>query len=568
MKRYRNTISPNISSDCTTTNFKPRNARATPALHHPPTETSTLHFKYLNTIQDYTDALHPISGLGISYTTDTTSVKGDSRGRRDPCQQLVNPMQVGGKGVLGFSPVLPSTQGMDAPPVDLPSTMAFTFSSPLPSIMNYAANHPLTSAMPCSSRFKFDAPIDLFDDVRHISAIPIGLVADVNMHDFYLSVVPPLATVNPVDTLRSSPYPEWLNQTPLLPTKTAADQITESPTFDFPSSTTFDVLRNSITRSASEVVRPIIGIPPTLQEFPSSTTLNVLEHSITRSTSKEGKPIIRSPPTPQKFLSSTAPNGLEHSITPSTSEEDKPIIPTQREFPSSTTFNLLKHSITPSASEEDKLINCSPSTPQEPIRESQQPSPKSDVGYLHHDHTYIFPEPPALGNHDDHARVSSPDEMHFSPVLNAHHGVELRELKRRAEQYRLNNPGQDLTRSWLAHFAGQLSQRGELLDDYRCYVVGCEQRNKRKDHILVHVGAHVDQRPFACSVCSDRFLRKNECKRHEASHGGYRPYSCDVCGRRFSRKDLVKKHLKRVHWIWDDMFSEMRMEKRVKLDID
>jgi hypothetical protein len=36
--------------------------------------------------------------------------------------------------------------------------------------------------------------------------------------------------------------------------------------------------------------------------------------------------------------------------------------------------------------------------------------------------------------------------------------------------------------------------------------VGCGQRNKRRDHIIVHVGAHVDQRPFGCSMWFALFL--------------------------------------------------------------
>ncbi|KAI6034056.1 hypothetical protein BKA83DRAFT_4184312 [Pisolithus microcarpus] len=396
MKRYRHSDSQN-----------PRNTHATPALQHSPTETPTLFLRHktnLNTIQE--------SSLGISYTSDTASVQTDSRGQRGPCQQLDNPIQVNGKGVLGFTPVNISSQGMEPLPVDFPSTT-------------------------------------LIDDIKHISAFPIGLVADVNMHDFYMSVFPPSATVNPLDTFRSSPYSVWPNQTPLLP-----------PTYDFPSSTAF--------------------------------------------------------------------NGIEHSITQSASE--------------------------------DGLISLEP-------RQLLTRLPKWQVGYTYPDDAYTSSQPQVLGNREDHP--SPAEEKVSSPIMNAHLGVDLRELKRKADIYRLNHPGENITRSWLSHFAGNLSRRGELLDDYRCYVIGCNQRNKRRDHILVHVGAHVDQRPFACSVCSHRFLRKNECKRHEASHSGYRPYSCDVCGRLFSRKDLVKKHLNRVHRILSDRYSEERMEKRIRLeDVD
>ncbi|KAI6097422.1 hypothetical protein EDD16DRAFT_1527591 [Pisolithus croceorrhizus] len=156
--------------------------------------------------------------------------------------------------------------------------------------------------------------------------------------------------------------------------------------------------------------------------------------------------------------------------------------------------------------------------------------PQLQVGYAHRDDAYTSSQPQAPGNRGEQAFPV--EEVLSSPILNAHLGIELRELERRAERYRLNHPGENITRSWLSHFAGNLSQRGELLDGYRCYVIGCNQRNKRRDHILVHVGAHVDQRPFMCSVW----------------------------------KDLVKKHLKRVHWIWGDKYTEERTGKRVRLE--
>ena len=99
---------------------------------------------------------------------------------------------------------------------------------------------------------------------------------------------------------------------------------------------------------------------------------------------------------------------------------------------------------------------------------------------------------------------------HPSPVFNAHLGIELGDLISRAERFRNKYPDRDIDRTWLSHFAGKLSERGELLNDFRCYVVGCDQRNKRRDHILVHVGAHIGQRPFACSLwfVSSRFLAR------------------------------------------------------------
>ncbi|EMD40817.1 hypothetical protein CERSUDRAFT_71085 [Gelatoporia subvermispora B] len=150
-----------------------------------------------------------------------------------------------------------------------------------------------------------------------------------------------------------------------------------------------------------------------------------------------------------------------------------------------------------------------------------------------------------------------------SPILNAHLGIRLEDLRERAEEFRRRNPGVELDKTWLQAYAGRLSERGELLDDYRCYVVGCAQRNKRRDHILVHVGAHVEHRPFQCGCCGMRFLRKNECKRHESSHAGHKPFSCPICAqsyqdRSFVRQDLLKRHMRVTHGVQSDLGGRRR----------
>ncbi|TFK92207.1 hypothetical protein K466DRAFT_626854 [Polyporus arcularius HHB13444] len=162
--------------------------------------------------------------------------------------------------------------------------------------------------------------------------------------------------------------------------------------------------------------------------------------------------------------------------------------------------------------------------------------------YQHATTTYTFAPPvppgPAAGRP-------------LSPILNAHAGISLEDLRRRADDYRARHEGADLDKNFLQCFAGRLSARGEMLDEHRCYVMGCEQRNKRRDHILVHVGAHVEHRPWMCRHCGMRFLRKNECKRHEAGHGGRKPFSCPICApyqeKSFVRQDLLKRHLRVAH---------------------
>ncbi|KAJ7095137.1 hypothetical protein B0H15DRAFT_828231 [Mycena belliarum] len=63
----------------------------------------------------------------------------------------------------------------------------------------------------------------------------------------------------------------------------------------------------------------------------------------------------------------------------------------------------------------------------------------------------------------------------------------------------------------------------------------------------VHVGSHLDQRPFRCEQCPSTFLRKNELKRHENGHDAARPFSCSHCKTTFRRQDLLTRHVKSKH---------------------
>ncbi|TFK43211.1 hypothetical protein BDQ12DRAFT_709042 [Crucibulum laeve] len=139
-----------------------------------------------------------------------------------------------------------------------------------------------------------------------------------------------------------------------------------------------------------------------------------------------------------------------------------------------------------------------------------------------------------------------------SPVLNAHRGITLKDLKAKAERYKMQNGGRDYDKTWLLSFAGKLSSKGARVNDYRCYVTGCQQTNKRRDHIVIHVGAHLGQRPFKCSRCPSRFLRMNECRRHELGHLGKKTHRCNLCEGTevaFVRKDLLVRHMRRMHHI-------------------
>ncbi|KAI9448124.1 hypothetical protein H4582DRAFT_1898665 [Lactarius indigo] len=153
--------------------------------------------------------------------------------------------------------------------------------------------------------------------------------------------------------------------------------------------------------------------------------------------------------------------------------------------------------------------------------------------------------------------IVSPD----TPLYNMHQGVSEYDLQRRASRYRRRYPGKSLDRHWLSRYAGKLNKDGKAIEDYRCYISGCAQLNKRRDHIIVHICSHVNERPFACRHCHMTFLRRNECKRHEAGHSGLKPFICRLCSSpaaRFSRQDLLTRHAKRAH----DMAAQEQHEKR------
>ena len=84
------------------------------------------------------------------------------------------------------------------------------------------------------------------------------------------------------------------------------------------------------------------------------------------------------------------------------------------------------------------------------------------------------------------------------PIQNAYEGVDIEELRLRAERFRQLNPGCELDKDFLQMFAGRFDKTGQQITEFRCYVKDCNQTNKRRDHILVHVGSHVEHRPFQC----------------------------------------------------------------------
>ncbi|KAI0307251.1 hypothetical protein B0F90DRAFT_1686637 [Multifurca ochricompacta] len=148
------------------------------------------------------------------------------------------------------------------------------------------------------------------------------------------------------------------------------------------------------------------------------------------------------------------------------------------------------------------------------------------------------------------SRALSPLVSPDTPMFNIHEGISEYDVQRRAHRYRRRYPGRKLDRHWLLKYAGKLNKDGKAMEDYRCYISGCAQVNKRRDHIIVHICSHVNERPHTCRYCHMTFLRRNECKRHEAGHSGLKPFVCRLCpppAARFARQDLLTRHARRAH---------------------
>jgi hypothetical protein len=116
------------------------------------------------------------------------------------------------------------------------------------------------------------------------------------------------------------------------------------------------------------------------------------------------------------------------------------------------------------------------------------------VNHLAFSSALVSPQDKLSSNNDVLGPSVSPD----TPLYNMHQGVSEYDLQRRVNRYRRRYPGKSLDRHWLSHYAGKLNKDGKAIEEYRCYISGCAQLNKRRDHIIVHICSHVNERPFAC----------------------------------------------------------------------
>lgn len=85
-------------------------------------------------------------------------------------------------------------------------------------------------------------------------------------------------------------------------------------------------------------------------------------------------------------------------------------------------------------------------------------------------------------------------------VSDAHLGITDVEVAQKTASWRITHPGKNLSDSFLSKFSGKLDSCGKSLPDYRCYILGCEKRTKRRDHMADHIRAHIGEKPYSCSV--------------------------------------------------------------------
>ena len=79
-------------------------------------------------------------------------------------------------------------------------------------------------------------------------------------------------------------------------------------------------------------------------------------------------------------------------------------------------------------------------------------------------------------------------------------GVQQQDVAMKTKYFKLTHPGEKLSDELLFNFAGRLSQTGQAIAGYRCYIVGCTKTTRRKDHMGDHIRTHLGEKPFLCSI--------------------------------------------------------------------
>ncbi|KAG0705427.1 hypothetical protein DFH29DRAFT_906451 [Suillus ampliporus] len=294
----------------------------------------------------------------------------------------------------------------------------------------------------------FSLSYHLADDVLSCSPSNIGLIPDVNMYNLALFTKQPSVGVDPLDTMGRLSASAL---SPYLSPRNATFRCSSPLCIRDPVPSPLDAMGTLTPR-------------PLSQDCPSPGIIHDIVTILSTSTTQE-------PDQPKPMTVTYSEQSSFEQCVPQKRARASPIIKMENLSDGSAL-----HVFSPNQEELFILSSCDSFSFPLSDRVLSPRQIKSDPNHF----TYNDPHP--------------------SPILNAHLGIELTELTFRAQRYRARNHAQEIDRGWLMHFAGKLTDRGELIDEFRCYVVGCGQRNKRRDHIIVHVGAHVDQRPFGCSM--------------------------------------------------------------------
>lgn len=400
----------------------------------------------------------PLSGLGIHYYDERQYIKPEDQDfsfMMDPFEEQKGAYasQLSSENQFNSHPQNPYStmkQSQSNGPCLVGGTLASSSVYAPSSQMSYGDHQPLASSRSSGEDLSVDGSLDTsysFED--HSLLHPPGSIGDIDANTPEMAV----------------PYPD-INMFDLAYMK-RSPQASIDPSFIMMSTP-------SPTSSRSEI--------PASASFSSSISTSDLV-----GTSLRGSPILTAGMVDDilAILSNNVEQDSDNLSTAPRDNEELPVLPRPKDYSPNMqgkplrSTNLLKVSGRRSSSHEEpfeyQVATPTPAAHRSPLADLRLPSTSQHM----------------IGN------VPASQD---SPILNAHLGVHIDELVQNADRYRMRHPDCEIDKKWLLSYAGKLSERGELLDDYRCYVKGCTQVNRRRDHILVHVGSHVDQRPFACSI--------------------------------------------------------------------
>ena len=71
----------------------------------------------------------------------------------------------------------------------------------------------------------------------------------------------------------------------------------------------------------------------------------------------------------------------------------------------------------------------------------------------------------------------------------------------------------------------------------------CREKFTYLDSLKKHYkNTHINQKPYACDVCSRKYFTSNELKQHYKKHETERPFECDLCEKSYKNAFSLKTH--------------------------